>query len=1017
MKRASFSAGLYLILYFFFISSGESFARISKRKKPIVDSIRINADRRLSTKVIQFSEAYFEKYGSKKIKSTGEFSYVLQSYGDALRRSGKTKEAEAILLESLERRRFIFGETDSSVANSLFSLGNLYNVSGDFLKAESNYLKALEIRTLVFGKYHNNVAASCHSLGSFLARIGRFSEAEDYYSRSIEIGKKNNGDEHSSLADSYNGLGVFYNETGNYSKAEIYLQKAINIWKKDYGEKHINLAYPFNNIGNLFERLGNYSAAEMYMNKSLDIYLRHFGENHSDVADLYHNLGVLYLEKKEYKKAEYYFLRSMDIKIKISNVQGMEMASLYLNIGNFYYLIGSPQKAEVNYLKSLQLYLDFLGDVHPEIANVYNNLASVYSKLENYQKSEEFYSKALKIYQKTLGESHSSLATTYSRLGLLNMAFGNLEKAELNYLNFQKREQDMLKRYFPFLSDAEKEKYFETEKPYINVFKTFCVLRYTGNPLISQNLYNHQLATKAVLLNSSSKWRQRVKTSGNPELTKLFEVWNENRNRLNKLEQSTDSIERLGTDSIQNKTEQLEKRLSLISENFLKLAEKQDVTWREVQAKLNKGEAAIEIIRIQNFGVSETIVDTSDALKNEYKIKALTDTISYVALIVKKESEYPDLVVLKNGNELESKCVGYYKKCIQKRTLDTESYAHFWEKIARRLKGISKVYISPDGVYHKINLNTLKNPQSKKYLLDELEIKMVTVTKDLIQEENLEMNRNEVVMFGSPSYYRSSSDSSATRNKGQDFGNPNSGFVLTDLPATKNEIKLVSKILNENAWPVSDFIGERASEENLKSIFKPIVLHIATHGFFKARDTNTTTDPLFRSGLMLANGGKTLKGMKLSNEDDGILTSAEAMNLNLDNTELVVLSACETGLGEVKNGEGVYGLQRAFKVAGAKSIIMSLWKVSDEATQELMVSFYKHWLKPQTGPLNPPTCPPRRKGDLKTPNRKISGNKEAESPLRRLGATKRSAFLKAQKELKAKYPDPFYWGAFVMLGN
>jgi hypothetical protein len=277
----------------------------------------------------------------------------------------------------------------------------------------------------------------------------------------------------------------------------------------------------------------------------------------------------------------------------------------------------------------------------------------------------------------------------------------------------------MLKRYFPFLSDAEKEKYFETEKPYINVFKTFCVLRYTGNPLISQNLYNHQLATKAVLLNSSSKWRQRVKTSGNPELTKLFEVWNENRNRLNKLEQSTDSIERLGTDSIQNKTEQLEKRLSLISENFLKLAEKQDVTWREVQAKLNKGEAAIEIIRIQNFGVSETIVDTSDALKNEYKIKALTDTISYVALIVKKESEYPDLVVLKNGNELESKCVGYYKKCIQKRTLDTESYAHFWEKIARRLKGISKVYISPDGVYHKINLNTLKNPQSKKYLLDE----------------------------------------------------------------------------------------------------------------------------------------------------------------------------------------------------------------------------------------------------------------------------------------------------------
>jgi CHAT domain-containing protein len=144
---------------------------------------------------------------------------------------------------------------------------------------------------------------------------------------------------------------------------------------------------------------------------------------------------------------------------------------------------------------------------------------------------------------------------------------------------------------------------------------------------------------------------------------------------------------------------------------------------------------------------------------------------------------------------------------------------------------------------------------------------------------------------------------------------------------------------------------------------------------------------------MLTGAGNTLKGEKKEEGEDGILTAYEAMNLNLDNTDLVVLSACETGLGEIKNGEGVYGLQRAFKVAGAKSIIMSLWKVSDEATQELMVSFYKHWLSP----------PAPGGGAKPTPPSAVN--------------SKRYAFLKAQKELKAKYPDPYFWGAFVMVGE
>jgi CHAT domain-containing protein len=209
------------------------------------------------------------------------------------------------------------------------------------------------------------------------------------------------------------------------------------------------------------------------------------------------------------------------------------------------------------------------------------------------------------------------------------------------------------------------------------------------------------------------------------------------------------------------------------------------------------------------------------------------------------------------------------------------------------------------------------------------------------------------------------------------------------LPGTLTEVTNIKNLLEGGNLTVEFFAGKDATEANIKKVKYPKILHIATHGFFlpnlKNKDLlidketiQNEKNVLLRSGLLLAGCEKSMKGEGISSEEDGIFTAYEALNLFLDETDLVVLSACETGLGEVQNGEGVYGLQRAFQQAGAKSILISLWKVNDHATELLMTNFYNDFLK---------------SGDQK------------------------QSFINAQKAVRKVYPEPYYWGAFVMVGT
>ena len=304
---------------------------------------------------------------------------------------------------------------------------------------------------------------------------------------------------------------------------------------------------------------------------------------------------------------------------------------------------------------------------------------------------------------------------------------------------------------------------------------------------------------------------------------------------------------------------------------------------------------------------------------------------------------------------------------------ENEAYEITWKELDKELKGVTKVYLSLDGAYHQLSINALKDAEGK-YLVDKYSIQFLGNTKDILDVKKTEdalVKPKSAFLIGNPLYGKSG--------------------VIDQLPGTETEVKNISKLLTNYHVKTTTLFGKDATEAKVKDVNSPSILHIATHGYFLADLSQMETskvlgvdisaakeNPLLRSGVLLAGCDNVFDEnyRPAPNAENGVLTAYEAMSLHLDNTDLVVLSACETGLGSVKQGEGVYGLQRAFLIAGAKSIIMSLWGVSDEATMELMTLFYNNYAK--------------------------SGNKQ-------------QAFSDAIKQLKAKYKDPYFWSAFVML--
>lgn len=738
------------------------------------------------------------------------------------------------------------------------------------------------------------------------------------------------------MYDCFEKLGYFYLRTGNLRKTEILFTESESLRKAVFPVRSVHRIQPLVGFGSLYYLRGDEDKTYHAFNKAEELLTRATSTfyDYDNIGRIYlSDLSEICLAQGRYDEAWQY-------------INQLSVASS--GIGKF----GSRISRNL------------------EVSRIMELKARYHLLQQNYNKAQEYLDQALEYYSSRIGSSDVKFKLLKTQ-ALLFWYQGNIDKSNDAFLALIRSYKEHISRNFVAMSEYEKEQFYNTLKNDFNLFNAYAIDNYAspGGHVLFEEMYNNALNTKALLLNETNKIKNAIIQSNDTDLIEKFHQWEALKSKL-----SSSYFDKNATDQaslLESKIENLEKEINNRSNLFASTENPPD--WTKVKAALKSREAAIEIVRINTV---------NKKVRNNYGSNGgLTDSTVYLAMILQQDSQTPQCIFLPDGNQLEKRFLPYYRNSIIGRTGNNLTYDKFWAPLKKHLKDVYKIYLSPDGVYNQINLNTLQNPVTRQFLLDETDIIYLTNTGDLLKTRTQTKNDPVGVLFGRPAYdikqvqtikNQTTSLLYGTRNVLTDEMSDFRDQEFSDLPGTEVEINTIERALTSRQITVKTFKKAEALEENVKAVSSPAILHVATHGFFIG-DSASLINPMIRSGLVMAG----VRNQDARRTEDGILTAYEATNLNLDNTSLVVLSACDTGLGEIRNGEGVYGLQRAMIVAGADNLLMSLWKVDDEATALLMGEFYNHW-----------------------------------SP-----GENQSAFRQAQMVLREKYPDPYYWGAFIMLGR
>ncbi len=821
----------------------------------------------------------------------------LRAQSARLHAVGKDNEALLPIENARGLAEKVFGPDHALVAQLIKERGEILLSLSNYAEAKSSFARAVAGLEKTLGPEHLHTASSMQWLGNVCVTLGAQPEADQFLRRALAIEEKALGKDHPRVAQTLQGLGRLNVNRGDSKTGEAQYLRAFAILDQAQETESALYAALSSDLAHPHHQRQDYAGAERLLQRALAIYEKLYGPDHLQVAGVLQNMGITATANKEFGKAEQVYRRALALR---ENAHGPE---------------------------------------HFNVAFILNNLANLSRVQDQHEKSLELSQRALRILEKTAGPYQSvtlfalgSIARTYALVGDLP-----------NAIKFQKRAETFVERSLDLNlatgSERQKLAYLKTIQLRTDRAISLNLQLAPTDPEASALAALIVLQRKGRVLDAMTDTLSVLRERADPQDRALLDQLNETRTQLARLalggpQKAPTADDQAAIAELEEKKEKLEAEISQRSAQFR--SQTQTVTLDAVQTLIPETAALLEFVVYRPF---------------DPKIQSDRESLGearYGVFVVRREGP-PQGLDLGAAKELEAAVEAFRQALRDPQRGDVRELARaldetIMQPIRAHLGEETQLLLSPDGELNLLPFESLVDEKGD-HLVKRYAFTYLTSGRDLLRLKVARESRSKDLVIADPRF-GASPRLAATSARGND--RPRSSVTAASnlsetyfapLPGTLREARSIQAL-----FPDALFLsGAAATEAALKKVEAPRLLHIATHGFFLAEspaaEKEATANPLLRSGLALANANAHGQNAPT---DDGILTALEASGLNLWGTKLVVLSACDTGLGEVKNGEGVYGLRRAFVLGGAESVVMSLWPISDDSTRRLMAGYYKN---------------------------------------------------------------------------